>query len=408
MRRMIPPDNLLPFLMRDGNSPMDLLQVLLQHFHGSVHPDGGHEMLYPGDPPHSLRVVFNERGEPTAAYACEALTPDAWSALIERIDQEFVVSTGASVNRQVYFSMTQVRGWWRYRDRFQIVPVPDAAPKAGFLDHPLLIEFRYQRAADHLLDGCRRAREVSKLALLLNALLVGRIRPLGGRSLGSPGFAWVLLPTETNCNELRIAHRQEAYFYDGMNEHADDFAPVANLPPIPEVGRDNYHNFNRRSTNYSIEVPSDLTDSFDRFFGLEPRAQDRFLNACYWLSQSNPKISTSMAFLAAIQAIETLVDRDVRDLTGCKGGKKGKRFGSTKLFAAFVEKYVLASQVGDDTRHLLYEIRSGLTHGYNPPFLMDTEIMGSMNPAGFEQSSYLSLALMSARVALHNWLHATR
>jgi hypothetical protein len=92
--------------------------------------------------------------------------------------------------------MAPVHGWWRYHDRFQILPVPEVAPKAdfAFLDHPYLIEFRYTRAPDSLIDSCRSARVVSKLALLLNALLVSPVQPLGKRSLGKLGLAWVMMP----------------------------------------------------------------------------------------------------------------------------------------------------------------------------------------------------------------------
>ena len=55
-------ENLLPSLLPDGISGMDLLQVLLQHFGGAVHPGDGREVLYPKDPPYALRVVFNKRG----------------------------------------------------------------------------------------------------------------------------------------------------------------------------------------------------------------------------------------------------------------------------------------------------------------------------------------------------------
>lgn len=183
--------NLLPSLLPDGISGMDLLQVLLQHFGGAVHLDDGREVLYPKDPPYALRIVLNKRGEPIEAQATKAMTPESFTSLRERIHREFIESAGFSVNRQVYFCMAPVRGWWRYRDRFQILPVPEAAPKADFayLDHPFLIEFRYTRAPDFFLDSCRRARVVSKLALLLNALLVSPVQPLGKRSLGNLRFA---------------------------------------------------------------------------------------------------------------------------------------------------------------------------------------------------------------------------
>jgi len=385
---------------------MDLLQVLLQHFGSAVHPDDGREVLYPKDPPYALRVVFNKRGEPIEARAAEAMTPESFTSLRERILREFVESAGLGVNRLVYFCMAPVLGWWRYRDYFQILPVPEAAPKAdfAFLDHPFLIEFRYTRAPDFFLDSCRRARVVAKLALLLNALLVSPVQPLGKRSLGNLRFAWVMIPPEKEGTELRIAYRQEGYHYDGMCNPAENFSPVSHLEPIGAVSPQDYYRGEHRSNDKALKIPLDLSESFDRFYALGPGAQDRFLNACYWLSQANFACSWSMTFLAAIQAIETLVEPATGGATCAQCGVT-KRPGPTQQFASFLKRYVPSGQEGDEGHGLLYKIRSGLTHGYHPPFLVDTEIFGMLSPAAEQQGQHLTLALTSARVALRNWLH---
>jgi hypothetical protein len=177
-------------------------------------------------------------------------------SLCERIHREFVESAGLGVNRQVYFCMAPVRGWWRYRDRFQIFSVPEAAPKAGFafLDHPFLIKFRYTRAPDLVLDSCRRARVVSKLALLLNALLVSPVQPLGQRSLGNLRFAWVMIPSEKEGTEPKIAYLQEGYHYDGMCNPAEDFSPVAHLQPIGAVPPQDYYRGKHRSNDEALSL----------------------------------------------------------------------------------------------------------------------------------------------------------
>jgi hypothetical protein len=400
-------DDILPSLMPRGISGMDLLQVLLQHFGSAVNAVGGREVLHPKDPPYALRVIFDNRGEPKAALAEEALTPEALQSLQERIRREFIESAGVGVNRQVYFSTAPIRGWWRYRDQFQVLPVPEHAPKAEFvfLDHPFLLEFRYTRAPDFFLDSCRRTRVASKLALLLNALLVSPVVPLGRRNLGSPGFAWVLLPPEKEGAEPKIAYRQEGYYYDELHANAEDFSDVTGQPAIREVPSAEYYQGERRSCNDPLEAPSDLSESFDYFYALDLATQDRFLNACFWLSQANQAASASISFLAAIQAIETLVDPSP---SGAKCPQCGltKRPGPTHQFVSFLKRYVPSSEQSGDGRRLLYEVRSGLTHGYYPPFLGDTEIVSLLNPAAEQQRQHLLLALTSARIGLRNWLHA--
>src|SRR5262245_38386412 len=399
-------ENLLPSLLPDGVSGMELLQVLLDHFGTDLQLNDELEVLYPKDPPYVLRLVFNKRGEPTEACALEAMTPEALGSLRERINREFIESAGVGVNREVYFCAAPVRGWWRYRDCFQILPVSQSAPKADFVfrDHPFLIECCYTRAPTFTSDTFRRTRVVSKLALLLNALLVSPVQPLAKPSLGKVGFAWVMLPPAKEGTEPKIAYLQEGYHYDGMYSPAEDFSPIAHIEPISEVIPQDYYRGEHRSYKASLQVPSDLTESFDRFYALNPAVQDRFLNACYWLSQANFASSWSMTFLAAVQAIETLVDPATSGIKCAQCGLT-KRPGPTQRFASFLERYVPPAYRGGEGCRLLYEVRSGLTHGYHPPFLADTEIFGLLCPAGAEQEEYIRLALTSARLAMKSWLH---
>jgi hypothetical protein len=225
-------------------------------------------------------------------------------------------------------------------------------------------------------------------------------------SLDRRDFAigWVLMPPEKEGTAPKIAYRQEGYHYDGMCNPAENFSPVAHFEPVGAVPPQEYYRGEHRSNDNALKVPWDLSESFDRFYALSRGVQDRFLNACYWLSQANFASSLSMTFLAAVQAIETLVDPASRG-TRCAQCGLTKRPGPTQQFASFLKRAVPSAHGGDEGCRLLYEVRSGLTHGYHPPFLADTEIVGTLSPAADQQGQYLSLALTSARVALRNWLH---
>jgi hypothetical protein len=217
----------------------------------------------------------------------------------------------------------------------------------------------------------------------------------------------VVNPPEKEGTAPKVAYRQEGYHYDGMCNPAEDFNPVGQLDPLGSVPPQDYYRGEYLSGGKSLKVPADLSDSFDRYYSLEHALQDRFLNACYWLGQANFASSLSMTFLAAIQAIETLVDPATGGTT-CEQCGLTKRPGPTQQFAAFLKRYVPSDNGGDKGCRLLYEVRSGLSHGYYPPFLVDTEISGALHPAAYEQGRYVSLALTSARVAMHNWLHDAR
>jgi hypothetical protein len=188
------------------------------------------------------------------------------------------------------------------------------------------------------------------------------------------------------------------------NPAVDFYSPADHIDPISEVPPQDYYRGEHRSNDKALKVPSDLAESLDCFYALGPGLQDRFLNACYWLSQANFASSSSMTFLAAVQAIETLVNP-------ASGGRKcahcglTKRPGPTQQFESFLKRYMPSAEGDDEGCRLLYEIRSGLTHGYHPPFLADTEIVGLLTPLADQQRRYLTRALTSARVVLRNWLH---
>lgn len=401
-------ENQLLSLLPSGTSGIDFLQTLLHHFGSASGSVDSHEMLYPSNPPHLLRIAFNKRGEPIEAIKLESMTNDQLQALRNRIQCELVDSTGVSVNRQVYFSRGPVLGWWRYRDQFQIIPVPAIAPKPdfAFLNHPFLIEFRYKRASEFVLDGCRRMRNAFRISLILNALLVNPIHTLGRRPLGSIGFAWVLMPAENEPGDQKIAYRQESYHYKGMHDPSEDFSDVGNLDKIREVSPADYYQLGQVGQHVlvnDLQVPSDLSDTLDRFYALDPNSQSRFLNSCYWLSQAYSSFSSSMQFLAAVQAIETLTDRATGGVT-CDHCGFTKKPGPTQQFAQFLDRHVPSAEWGEKGGRLLYEVRSGLTHGYLPPFLSDTENFAVLNPTSMGQEAQIALALTTARIALRSWL----
>src|ERR1700687_3845207 len=103
-----------------------------------------------------------------------------------------------------------------------------------------------------------------------------------------------------------------------------------------------------------------------------------------------------------IQAIESLAWQP-QSQAHCPTCNRPQGSGPTRLFNEFLDRFAPAAT---DGRRTLYNLRSGLTHGSMPPFLVDTEMHFGFVPEDHHQRELAALALDSARIAMHNWLRA--
>src|SRR5205823_4699607 len=99
-----------------------------------------------------------------------------------------------------------VQGQYRYRDQFQILPVPRDAPRPGFLatDHPFLVEFSFPDTSSPVLRNIRRNTRGRELQLIMNGLLQPSIKAIGTMAK----YYWVLPPSD-NPQSWRSVFAQE-------------------------------------------------------------------------------------------------------------------------------------------------------------------------------------------------------
>jgi len=90
-----------------------------------------------------------------------------------------------------------------------------------------------------------------------------------------------------------------------------------------------------------------------------------------------------------------------RSRTYCSSCNKPEGPGPTRLFNDFLDRFAPGAIEG---RRALYNVRSGLSHGSMPPFLVDTEIHFGYVPEDHHQRRLAWDALEAARVSMHNWL----
>jgi hypothetical protein len=394
-------ENLLPRLLPAGVGHHELVSVVSPHFGGSVHDTDRRVSLFPMHPPHALRLEYDRDLELTGVFAEEALTERDMDTIRAELHRNFLESAGPGIGQAILLASGPVEAWWGFRDRFRIIPVPAEAPRPHFLmaAHPFLLEFTYNRSPDFGVSSRRRQREGHRIGLVLSSLLRRSITWHLPMEIGNRKHAWVQLPDSGHV--WNVAYCQITYEHASIRYMPDNFTPTDGLAAIPLVPAESYYRPGHIRGGDGLELPDDLGESFDLFFALPAERQNRFLQASYWLNQTNRAESISATFLYAVQAVESLSWRSPRGQPRCPTCDKPQGPGVTQLFNNFLDRFAPGAIEG---RQTLYNVRSGLSHGYMPPFLMDTVLNFGFIPEEQQQLQLAWSAQEAARIAMHNWL----
>lgn len=342
--------------------------------------------------------------ESTVAYGDDDRTEADVDAVAATIEHE-ATSTETEIRRVALFAEVPTTGWFRYRDRFQLLPVPPEAPQPHQLlaDHPFIAEFPVRRSN---VVGVRWARETTaerEVRLLLGGLL--RYGVTGQRWLVSG--AWVSpgrrdgKPAPLSDGVTFATHY---YGFDGLESPATDFSPTTEVPPIP-VEADEIHYRHRGLTFREVlSIPESLPSLLDTYFALDDEDQAKVLRSCHWLVHAHEmrKLSTSAAFTSLVQAIEALLP-DTRRGPACSECGRPSGPGPTRQFRDFVERYV--PDIERKTRSTLYQVRSDIVHG-GRLLLSDRWPRGrwALTPHETRESRLFDVARTASQLGLVAWL----
>jgi hypothetical protein len=341
---------------------------------------------YPNLESPQIIARFSESGKLTSVVS--AMSTADTEALCFRVRTELTV-VGEEIGREALFTRDPVNGAWRYRDHFQILPVPAHAPKPkfGLQPHPFLIEFWFPKAGDPFRNMARRSRRVQELHLLLNALLDTGIRRIEGYRP-----TWMALPDDDGAPTLSVGCLYHCYTYQGFQPKSDELTPLQGFPKMPIVSASDYYSRRSWSPLEPFDLPDNLEESLDFFFSLPSNRRCQVERASYWLAQVNEIISHSLAFICIIQAIDALVGE----------AKKGQR---TKRFLEFVRRFASSPAVSDTDREELFKIRSELSHGFRDPLHSDRELY--MHPETGQDRERMWFASKVARICILNWIRTS-
>src|SRR5215472_2380936 len=329
-----------------------------------------------------------------------ALKPEDVEAVATTVRAE-AAETRECVYRSIAFSIRRPAGYWRFLDRFQLLPAPSGAPDtdAQVAPHPLVLEFKVRRSANDAVSTMRWTDAETKLVLLLNVLLRFGLTHTGFQQ----HQRWVI-ETEWPAGRTRPASRRTIYASDGyllpgFPGWADDFSDTSQLHEIPTLGIGEPHSADSAAP---LEIPSYLAPGVACYYALTALDRDVFNRALYWFAHARAMygVSSSAAFAALVQAIETLAGQP-GSADPCPECKHDRSPGPTIRFKDFL------TSVGVDrkTCDTFYKIRSDVLHGSR---VLHGDIDGlfstGLDPGSFEFYVNYDQCEQAARIAMLTWL----
>lgn len=388
----------------------ELQHVLLRHFPSASQPSL-RTITFPGTDPwneeYALKLEFSRKDRITAITGGSLLTPELADRLRRAVEDSLLVTADSKVFRTVLFAASPLNGAWRYRDRFQILPVPPGAPRLDCImgEHPFVLEVRVPCSPDEGITNRRAANAAYEAQLLLCGLVSSMIRPLGR----GYRFHWVSLPGEGQ----HAAYLQDYYPTDQIAQASVDFSPILIssaplLPPLALFGP------GPTAHEYELALPENLAVLLDVVDHLPNALRQDFLHACYWLKQAALAFpdSFSLSFMAVSAAIEALVED--RPSLACPTCEQKLFAGKTltTLFAEFLDHHVpldfmTSSGYGDipsfkDRLKRLYATRSTLVHGED--LLGQDTIDAGFVPRQNQEHGDLRTLLRIMHYAFGTWL----
>ena len=377
---------------------LELSQVLLSYFGQSDGDTRTQKYVKKDEPECFLEVLYDSYSRIVKITPSPKLNSERIKEISNMIKERLVKNQKPAIGQEVCYSVhKKVNGYFRYKDLFQIIPVPLFAPQPSFIaaDFPFLLQFRYISCPDLMIDSIRKNRQFMEIISFLHFFSQGRLH---GRSRYAE-FSWVLKTDDPQ--NWTSEWKQLGYTYKGFSGKIDSFTPITNIPPIEREPYRNYYDWRKGGRLDSLTLPDNLEASLDRAFNLDEKERSKFFRACIWyyIAHTIWKISHSVSYLALITAAESLIRR-IKEPICEECGRP--IFQTTKEFNNFLRKYV--PNINEMVeKYNFFGIRSGLSHG-GKLFKRDIDPMSFMSTISFEEEMLQREMFGIAFTAIYNWL----
>jgi hypothetical protein len=396
------PDNLLSQLDAPGLDHYELLTLMGFHWRGSCTTEDN-SVLYPCTESYVVKIrTKNDQIvsiEPGTGYSDAAL-----ASLKEKVRTTLIESSGSVIRADILFSSKPVKGSFRAtKDRLQIYPPPENAPRPGVLsaDHPFILEFPLKSSSDGFVTNNRAMRRALELTWTLNALLrtsITRIGPRAQHIWGLIETAQLQAPAQQNVKWV-----QQYYAIDNLPIQYANFSPPTS-DQIRVIRHDEYYDSPFIMTD-DLVLPDSISLLLDKAEGLDLLERRRFIRAVRWMYAATPLHFhlISSCYIALVSAVEALMP-DAERQENCPTCHKDRSPGPTQRFQNFVESYAPASDPEEKNRKRLYRIRSDLAHGCDLLRFDSAPWDWSLNTTSETEREAFDQLFRIVRKVIVNWL----
>src|SRR5450755_3103804 len=160
--------------------PQELVQVLLGHF---SQVQGTYKFQRPNTPQFVI-VTCDESGNIKSIQPSKGFPEDELEEIERKIQDILLTKQAKKVCQIICFCDTKITGYFRYKDLFQILPMPEDARKPligmGLMVHPFILEVPYEPCPDPTIEYSRKREKAVIYARLLN-LLADQAISIGSR-----------------------------------------------------------------------------------------------------------------------------------------------------------------------------------------------------------------------------------
>jgi hypothetical protein len=349
-----------------------------------------------------------ESGQIKEIESGPSLTQEDISQIAEKVQTLLLGPTEFRIGQGVLFSRLAFNSWFRYRDRFQLIPVPPEAPRPTVPlsgGHPLLLQYRFGGSSNAYVQTqrqCIASRELELLCVALSQHIVGSI-PTTNR------YHWSLVgqaDAPTRCSE----HCLEAYYWPGFTGGiAKEYSTVAAWNPTPRLPHEEYYRQLGISVGQEMTLPDSFEELLDAYFRLTSEERDRFIRASHWYQFAGRAAGESYTarYSALCSAVEALMGPEPPGQPKCAKCGRTSGGGVRQRFREFLKRWAPGPTVTEADRQKLYTLRAKATHGGHLLHGDRFAWGGGFSPAGLEDWSMLLSMWRLVRIILVNWLAGT-
>jgi hypothetical protein len=336
----------------------------------------------------------------------------------------------AKIRQETALSDRRVNGWFRYRDLFQVIPMPAGAPvlQSAIGHHPFLLEFSYTvpdvsetgynpEIPSHVLltmiDDEASAKPRNGILLLLSTLSRHLVFQCNSSILNQQWF--VKLP----INEKDVSSSYDSVWGQGgyqclhlptriVKEFSHfEATPIGFQDSNEYFNSDLPHQYVVGKTHDEFEFPAKINEYLDIYYCASDQKKKAFLSACSLLRQGIQlfSLAPSLAFAACVSSLEALIMHDHLDEKEerCECCNQPK-YHVRQRFLDFIRTYGSDSLEGRKQADWIYSRRSSILHkgqlflGEIEPRTMDVAVDWT-NDDQFQRN-----VIRFFRICIVNWL----